>query len=287
MSYQSRDITVIIKLADDDFGKGNNELKVDGLRVETQINQEGGTSGTTMYAKIYGMKEADMLKCCTYAQDFLRIKSIEVTILAGDSISGMSQIFQGTITDGAIEYNETPSVPLVIQCRTGYLQQLYPVPPNSAAGRMDAKSMIKSLAEGAGFSFVGDGVTAGLQNHYSYGSAIQQIKDIARATGIGLDISNGVVRIWPSGQYADDHMVELSPSKGLIGYPTPIATGFIVNAEFTPDMSRGRKCRLTSSIARATGDFFIQNVTHIISSQNPGGPWMTTAHLTANPTVGV
>lgn len=287
MSYQSRDITVIIKLADDDFGEGNNELKVEGLRVEAQIDQDGGTSGTTMYAEIYGMKETDMLKCCTYAQSYQVQKNIEVTMLAGDTASGQSQIFQGTITDGAIEYNKTPAVPLVIQCRTGYLQQLYPVPPNSAAGRMDAKSMIKSLAEGAGFSFEGDGVTAGLLNHYSYGSAIQQIKDIARATGIGLDISNGVVRIWPSGQYADDHVVELSPSKGLIGYPTPIATGFIVNAEFTPDMSRGRKCRLTSSIARATGDFFIQNVTHVISSQNPGGPWMTTALITSNPTVGV
>src|SRR5471030_2959259 len=103
MSFESRDITINFTLSKSDFGDGNNSLTVSGLRVEAQIDNAGGINGSTLYAKIYGMKEADMLKCCTYAQTYQIQKNIMVTLIAGDVVSGMSQIFHGTITDGMID----------------------------------------------------------------------------------------------------------------------------------------------------------------------------------------
>jgi len=286
MSFESRDITINFTLSKSDFGDGNNSLTVSGLRVEAQIDNAGGINGSTLYAKIYGMKEADMLKCCTYAQTYQIQKNIMVTLLAGDVVSGMSQIFQGTITDGMIDYNEMPHVPLVIQCRSGFLEQILPSAPNSSVDPTDVAAVIASLAKAIGFAFTNAGVTKYLGNHYSYGSPVQQIKDIARAAGIGLDISNNQVAIWAAGTPRDTSVVSVSPSSGLIGYPTYYPWGVMINTSFTPDMVRGRKCSLISAVEKANGDFFIQAVTHLLSSQLPGGPWMTTTQLTLNETVG-
>lgn len=286
MSFESREITVNFTLSKEDFGDGNNSLTVSGLRVEAQIDNAGGINGSTLYAKIYGMKETDMLKCCTYAQTYQIQKNIMVTLLAGDAVAGMSQIFQGTITDGMIDYNQMPMVPLVIQCKSGFLEQLLPAATNSSPNQTDVAAIIESLAKSIGFAFTNAGVSKYLGNHYSYGSPIQQIRDVARAAGIGLDISNNQVAIWVTGTPRDNSVVSVSPSSGLIGYPTYYPWGVTINTSFTPDMVRGRKCRLISSVERANGDFFIQAVTHLLSSQLPGGPWLTTTQLTSSETVG-
>lgn len=280
MSFIEREITVNFQLSNDDFGNGNNSLTVSGLRVEAIIDNVGGILGSTLYAKIYGMKETDMLKCCTYAEVFNVLKKIVVTVTAGDKQAGMAQVFQGTILDGRIDYDNAPEVPLVIQCMAGYYEQSSPAAPNSYAGANDVAEMIESLAKSIGFKFKNHGVSISLQNHYTCGSAVEQIRDITRAAGIDLDISNGVVSIWNVGGGDDSQMVLISPTNGLRGYPTPISIGFSIVAEFNADIIMPRRCRLTSTIERASGDFYIQATKHVISSNTPDGPWFTMANLT-------
>lgn len=278
MSFIEREITVNFQLSNDDFGNGNNSLTVSGLRVEAIIDNAGGAFGCTLYAKIYGMKETDMLKCCTYAQMYNDHKKIMVTVLAGDKQVGMSQVFQGTINDGRIDYDNAPDVPLVIQCRAGFYEQLASAAPNSHPGACDVAEMIEALAKSIGFKFKNIGVSQSLENHYTCGSAVEQIRDIARAAGVDLDISNGMVTIWKRHQSDDSQMVIVSPDNGLRGYPTFLSYGYQITTEFNADFVRFRKCRLTTAIARANGDFFIQAYQHIISSQMPvDGPWFTIA----------
>lgn len=285
MSFIDRAITVNFQLSHDDFGNGNNSLTVSGLRVEAVIDNAGGTTGSTLYAKIYGMKEADMLKCCTYAQFYNDLKKIVVTVIAGDSVAGMSQVFQGTIHDCRIDYDNAPEVPLIVQCNAGYYEQVAPAAPNSHAGACDVATMIQSLAQSIGFKFKNSGVQQSLQNHYTYGSVIEQIRDIARATQIDLDISNGKISIWPQGQGDDSEEILISPSNGLRGYPNFISYGYQIISEFNADIVHGRKCKLSSSIPRANGLFYVLSMQHIISSQTPEGPWFTTAVLSVNKSV--
>ncbi|WP_019210808.1 baseplate hub protein [Yersinia massiliensis] len=281
MSYQKRKITVNFTLSDDDFGDGNDSLTVSGLRVEAQIDNAGGVSGSTLYAKIYGMKESDMNKCCTYAQVYGVIKNIAITMTAGDEASGMSQVFQGTIFNGMIDYNETPNVPLVIQAKSGFVEQILPAASNSSPGSTNVASMIEAIAKSIDFGFTNNGVNTSLSNHYSWGSPVEQIRDIARAAGIDLAIENRIVSIWPTGGVKDNQMVHLSPSEGLIGYPNYLGYGYAVTAIFTPDIVRGRRLRLLSASPRANGDLYIQAVSHLISSEMPGGPWFTMSTLTS------
>jgi hypothetical protein len=285
MSFVKRAITVNFQLSNDDFGNGNNSLTVSGLRVEAMISEAGGTAGSTLYAKIYGMRESDMLKCCTYAQFYNDLKKIVVTVIAGDSVAGMSQVFQGTIHDCRIDYDNAPDVALVIQCRAGYYEQVSSAAPNSHAGSCDVATMIQSLAKSIGFQFKNSGVNQSLQNHYTYGSVIEQIQDIARAAQIDLSISNGKITIWPVGAGNDSEEIVISPANGLRGYPTFISYGYQITSEFNADIVHGRKCQLTTSIQRANGKFYILSVQHMISSEMPEGPWFSMAILGVNNSV--
>jgi hypothetical protein len=288
MSYLEREIVANFLLAKGDFGEtGQNSLTISGLRIECEVNNAGGVLGSDLLMKVYGMKESDMTKCCTFALSIGSVKDVTVTVMAGDKKSGMSQIFQGTIFYGMIDYNEMPTVPLVIQARAGYVEQSLPAAPNSTPGPMDVTERIKALAQSIDFTFTNNGVNKSLQNHYSWGSPIEQIRDIARAASIDLDISNGTISIWPYGGTKDNQMVEVSAAKGLVGYPTYIGYGYTITTTFSADIVRGRRCRLDGGIPRAKGDFFFQEVRHYLTSQVPNGPWFTISTLTVEETVGV
>ncbi len=55
--------------------------------------------------------------------------------------------------------------------------------------------------------------------------------------------------------------------------------GFQITCEFNPAIQGGRKLNLSgSSILKANGTWFIQSITHELTTQAEG-PWFTTANL--------
>lgn len=281
MAFTEKKITAIFTLQSQKFTNGTNQLSLSGIRMMANIESFGVFEQGTCNLRIWGMNPDDMNTLATLA---IRtgISPNGLTLLAGDDEKGMTQVYSGTIFSAYADYNSLPDVAFCIDSQPGWFEKMVPAAANSFQGMTDVATIMKSLAVAAGFAFVNRGVTVQLENHYLCGTIMNQMKDVATATGIGCRLANDTLEIWPEGEFTDEESITLSPETGLVGYPEFDPYGLAVVSSFNPDLVYGRKVTITSSIPQACGDFGISQCVHSISSKVPGGPWFTSLRVWNN-----
>lgn len=279
MSLIERKIDVTFELATDQFNATGNTVKLTGLRCTATVDNINGVSLGSLQLRIYGMLKSDMQKLSNLGKLYLMARKNLVTVEAGDDDSGMSQVFKGTIFQGAIDYTQ-PDVAFNVAASSAYFESLQKPAPVSIEGTGDVATMIQSIATSIGFTFKNNGVTAQLANPYLDGSPIQQIRNCAQYANIACDISAQSVTIWPNGGTRDSETLQISPSNGLVGYPTYSQYGIDVTTIFNPNLLNGRKVHVESDAIGAQGDWYCQISRHELSSQIADGPWFTLAQLT-------
>lgn len=278
MTFIRRQIQVDFDIGEDQFSNGTNTLSLTGLRMMCSIQNINGFSLGTMNLRIYGMQVADMNKLTNLGKLFMAAKNYQVTVSAGDDNVGLTKIYTGTVYAGQIIYDQ-PNVSLEIQSMAGFYQKMTSADSFSRPGSVDISQAIRSMLP-PGFSLsVGPGVTATISSPYYSGSSIQQIKQICADIGINCEIRNNTVFIWNIGGSIDDEVVSITPSNGLIAYPSYDSTKLILQTEFNPNIVNGKRCFVESDQQGATGEWIALVVSHNISSEYPGGPWTTEAQL--------
>lgn len=278
MSFTEKKITAIFSMKGKNFANGSNELTLSGLRMTATIESVGIHEMGACNLRIWGMKPEDMNTLAT-----MSIRRGEhwngLTLLAGDSSKGMAQVFAGTIYDSFTDYNSLPDVAFCVDASPGWAEKMTPAAANSYRGTVNAAVILQALASAAGFTFINNGVTVQLTNHYLYGTLVDQINDVVRAAGIGCRLSNNTLEIFPSGGFTHEDPIKLSRDTGLIGYPAFDPQGLAVTSVFNPDLAYGRRVTMISDIPQACGDFNISTCLHSISCLVPGGPWFTSMRI--------
>lgn len=301
-SFVERNIIVSIGLNGDTFdGALANALTLSGLRVQATIQTYGGSTGSyssQAQLRIEGMQNADMAKLSTLGFQAGYYKRNWVTVQAGDSASGMAQIFQGSIFYGNVDYNSMPDVGLELSCSALADLQYATAQPNDFKGSVPVATMLQKICSQAGLTFANHGVTTSLTDQSLPGTYETQIETICHAAGICRSIKNGTLTIWPYGSYIDGTTVSVSPATGLVGYPRYIVSGVEVTTLFNPTFEVGRQVNLQSStpapdaqqaanlgnngavkVPGANGSFYCFAVTHNLSSQTINGPWSSDVSL--------
>lgn len=279
MPFVTRQIDLSLALASGALNeRGDNAITLRGLRAEVLINNVGSELAfSRAQLRVYGMKMEDMQRFNTLARNVIQQRNDELTISAGDSLTGVRQIFAGNIAYANVNLMSAPNVCMDIAATPGLYYRMLAAAPNTYPGQSDVATIIQSLATRMGFAFENHGVTAQISDHYTHGTLIDQLWDVAETAGILCSIENKTVRIWPNNGAVDDVAIEVSPQTGLIGYPQFTPVGLRVEMEFRNDVIVGRKLRLISSVPQATGEWYINNMTHDLSTQTPNGPWKTIA----------
>jgi len=281
MSFRERLIDVSFQLAEGEFGdKLGTTVTYSGLRCEAAINNVHGATLNSLQFRVYGMSENVMNQLSTLGVNIMMVRRNIITVSVSNEYGGMTQAFQGTISNAWIDYRGAPEVSFNVEALAGFYEQVKAIGVNSYKGPTDVATVIQSLAASIGFAFTNNGVTAKLASPYFAGSAITQIKDCARHAGIACDISNGSVQIWPSGGVRDDVTLVISPGTGLVGYPVFSKIGINIQTEYNPDITIGRRLEVQSSIPQACAkDWYCQVSRHELASQVPNGPWFTYSQL--------
>lgn len=295
MSFTERKIDVTIQLDGDTFDSGGNMVQLSGLRCQATILNYTGASGSFAYQlqmRISGMLPADMAKMSTMGFSQGTYKKNLIQVRAGDDASGMPVVFTGSIYGAAVDYNAMPDVGVEILAFANLNQKFMKASATSYKGAMDVATMIQGICVQAGLKFVNNGVVAKLSNHAVGGNYMNQIADICHAAGCycNQSLDGSTITIFPKDGSVDGTVIVASPETGLVGYPMYSGHGIAVIMEFNPTAQAGRRVRVDTSVpnftpatvSRFSGnkadsmtDFFINTVTHDISSQTVNGPWFT------------
>jgi len=304
MSFTKRNLQYVIQLnsgsfqlpgaANETFDNGASTLTIDGIRsVATIQTAAGGMSpfvGRGVF-QMFGMKPADMAKLSTLGLDISRINKNAIWCFAYDEGNSANaiQVFAGTIRQARINYNAMPDVSLELDCYGAGDQQTQAIPATSVQGVGDVTGMLQGICAACNppVTFVNHGVTAKLANPAYAGSPEQQIRNICLDTGIAYTLQGGTLTIWNSDQNIDGVVVSVGSETGMVGYPEYSMMGYDVTTEFNPEIQVGRQLAMEASrspdvppIPGIPGTYLIRMVEHELSSQLPGGPWFTHAHVT-------
>ncbi len=274
------DIVVTYGTGADGLGEGQ-AVTLTGHRVSANVTIAGGAGLGQAQVRIFGMSLSLMNQLSTVGKFPTAFRKNAVTIRAGDEVNGMAQIFQGTIIAAWADFMGAPEVAFNITGSAGLIEALLPIPPSSFPGTADAAVVIANLAQQMGLDFEGNGVSVILSTPYYPGSALAQAKACAEHAKLELVIDNGVLAIWPKGGVRKGSVPLISPSSGMVGYPTYTATGIVVTTRFNPTVRFGEQIQVQSSLTPACGAWNVVTLVHDIEANMPGGKWFSQMQLAA------
>jgi hypothetical protein len=254
--------------------------------IQTAGPNQNGTAEIT----IFGMTFDQMMSASTFSKWPAVQTNARVFLYAGDA-SGLSLAFSGTIKEAVADFNAQPDVAFHITAFSALAAQMTPLPPTSVKGAVSAASLIQSIAgqinPPMAFENNSDVQVQVSNPHYS-GSAADQIRAICSDYQINLAIENGTtVAIWPNGQArqkngANTQGVTLSPSSGLVGYPTFGFNQITAKCLYNSAIFFGMQVTIEGSIITpANGTWFLYSLNHELQSMSQNGPWFST--LTMSP----
>lgn len=277
-----KQLRFVITLGTGKFGSSNNDtVTLQGFRAIAEIDKAGGMMMGTLKAKIYGVKQADMNSITTLQwkpQTWIP-NTVEVFAIDG---TAETLIFAGNIVNAWADYQGMPDVFLHIQAQAAFFNALKAIPPRSFKGPIDTPSVMAQIAGDLGYTFENNGVTTQLTDLYLPNTGLEQAKDLARAAGCDLYLDDKVLAITPPNVPRKALIPVISPTSGLIGYPTFDGVGVNFQALFNPGVTFGGSIKLETDVQQAAGEWIVTSVAHRLESEKPGGAWYSTIRGNAN-----
>lgn len=278
----NKQLRFIITLGTGKFGSSSNDtITLQGFRATADIDKAGGMMMSTLRAKIYGVKQADMNSVTTlqWKAGLLIPNTVEVLAIEG---AAETLVFAGNIVNAWADYQSMPDVYLHIQAQSAFFNALKAIPPRSFKGRVDVASVMAQIARDLGYTFENNGVTTQLVDVYLPNTGMEQAKDLARAAGCDLYLDDKILAITPSNVPRKSIVPLISPASGLVGYPTFDGVGVNFQTLFNPAVTFGGSVKLVTDVQQAAGEWVVTSVGHRLESEKPGGAWFSTIRGNAN-----
>lgn len=276
MSFSKKRIDVIFELATGAFSGGGNGHVASGLRVSCSIQVFGGAQQSIARLAIYGMPLETMNQLSNVGAKWGQAVRNNISILAGDEVSGMNLVFQGQIVTAMVDARAMPQVAFLVEAMPGYFGKINPTQPVSIRGSADVSGMMSQIASGLGMSFENNGVTAKLANPYYAGTLVQQATQIARDAGIVWIMDRGTLAIMNPGEPRQGQNVLISRETGMLSYPMFNQHEVIVQAAYNPAVKYGGNVDIQSDLTAANGTWIVRTLTYDLESEMPGGKWFMT-----------
>ncbi len=261
--------------------QGDNQLTSTGLRVLFNCMYGGGAVMPTAQIKIYGLPLDKMMKLFRVRWQTLEALMNRVRIDAGEEGETLYKVFEGNITFAYPEMESAPDVALAIDSQAAIFEHLRPVSPTQFEGENDVADMIKTLCDEMGYQFENNGVSKIIDTRYLPDTALAKIQALATHADIDLYIEQDLIAIAPKGVPRKLKIPIISPSTGLIGYPTPDLRGVSFKCLYNPAIRFGGVVSIQDSeIAICNADWRAYGVWLSLEANVPNGNWSCEVNAT-------
>lgn len=270
------------------FANGANQLQITGLRSKLDISFPGPPTFPWAKARIWGMTQSDMRALTALTQGVLSYNLNQVLVEA-NSGAGWNAVFAGDLVTTVPDYTTAPATALDFYAQTYNYGLLAPVSPTSFKPGASFEQVMQTIVTKMGYTLVNNGVTGVFTGAvYFSGTAGDQLRTATKKAGIAwYGNKPGVVEIGVLNAPRSIPVAQLTPSSGLVGYPTLESINLIRGvAVFNAGLQYGGQLQISGSDQiYANGNWMVYDISHSLSEQLPGGPWFS--NFTAQPLTGI
>lgn len=280
-------VTLTLGGKDEAFTASDNQVSYTGLRVSCAINYGNGAPMPTANIRIFGLpmeKINKLIRIKWNIEDPRTGQSLlrdHVRIEAGNINEDLKVAFQGTITFAYPEMGSAPDVALVIESQSAMIPNVKAAPPLAFQEGVKVQDVIELICKDMGYSFENNGVDKIMSETALNGTQLDKITNLCRAHDLDLAIEQGLIAIMNRNEPRKLPVPIISPSTGLIGYPTPTMQGVSFSCLYNPLIRyKGAVIIKDSIIERANSEWFIFGARSILESNTPNGLWQTDVNAT-------
>jgi hypothetical protein len=251
------------------------------LRTSVRIQNSGSPSYSAAQVRIWGLPLSVVNQLSTLGMQLNLIPKNNIAVMAGDSISGLSTVFTGTIQQAYADFNAMPDTPMCFECRFGLGPGTALAKPGSFPGSQSVASIMQTYAKALSLNFENNGVNGNLSKSYFKGSLIDQVAACRDAAGIGAEFVDGgtTLAIFPKfGSRATQPIpvisAPLSDGTGtMITYPSYTQQGILVHTLFDPAIKFFGQAQVQSSLYKASGLWVVHKLDLALDAMLPNGEW--------------
>ena len=278
-SFRFRRLRIVLTLSKGTFSEGSNAIVIDDLAMKVKIQKLPFPDNGKCSAEIVGMRLQDMECLTTLGWRPMYHNRNYINIYAGDDESGLTEVFAGNITRAFADFNSAPDVPLKIEGQVGFFGRITAAGPTAIKGVQTVASFVKGQVEREGFTFENQGVSAQLRNCVFNGSPISQAYQAAHMVGAELILDDKRAILMPDGETVRGNAVLISPSTGMLKWPTITQNGIDVKTIFNPAYRFAGLVKIDTGglIPKSDGALRIIKLSHSLSANDPkSGDWEST-----------
>ena len=248
------------------------------LRTSVRIQNSGAPAYNAAQVRIWGLPLSVANQLSTLGMQLNLIPKNTITVMAGDSVSGLSVVFIGTIQQAYADFNAMPDTPFCFDCRFGLDAGTALAKPGSFPGSKNVVDIMQTYATNLGCGFENNGVNAQLSNSYFKGSLIDQVAACRDHAGIGAEFVDGgtTLAIFPkfgSRSTSSPPLIAAPPDGTMIGYPSYTQQGILVHDLFDPSIKFFGQVQVESSLPKATGAWVVHKLDLALDAMLPNGEW--------------
>jgi hypothetical protein len=285
-SYAAKLLRATLTLPEANFpGTSSNTLTLTGYRMLATVTGAANYP-YSLDLTIFGMREEDMnavtILWSGATRTAINARALIQLEASGDGGDSWTQVFEGTFNEAMPDYRSVPYANLRASAFTGNGMQMLPAAPTSYPGSASVGEIAAYLAGKMDFALENNGVTGNLANPYFPGTYMNQFRALCQHANLDFYFDgNATLAICPKNSPRLNKPVPvLSPSSGLVGFPTIQRYGIHVDALFTPGITLGGTVQVAGSIVpSANGIWFAMKSEHVLESLEPGGAWFSSLEL--------
>lgn len=188
-------------------------------------------------------------------------------------------VYTGGVQMAVPDYNDANRPFRIFSGQTIATQNVMQSPTN-VQGSVQINDLFSQLANNLGVAYEPNAVSGQVSNPILIGSTIQQINKLAADYGYQARIDNNTLIVSKIGSPFRDNLVQINKDNGMLGYPTGNEFGINVRLRFNPAIKFGQRVNVTSDWELANGEWWVNNMTHLLQSQ--GAKFETVLTLVKN-----
>ena len=271
-------VTIKINGKDTSFSTKDksNKLSSDGLRVDAVLSYGAGNITPTAQINIYGLRIETMAPLMRIQWNTMGAVMNTIQLEVGeDGDKALSLAYEGNITFARIDTSNAPTMCLQIESQMAIVESLLPQESKTYGAGQDGAEIIKQICEDMGYTFTNNGASHILADSKTLeGSRINRIQNVAYACDFDLYVEQKEVAICPKGVARLIKIPVITPTTGLIGYPSPDIRGITFRCLYSPLLRFGGIVKIQDSlIPTCNGEWRIYGLRATLESNSPSARW--------------
>jgi hypothetical protein len=261
---------------------------LEDFKVNVAVVQGFNGFDGTMQCTIEGLSREKMYRLTSIGFIKSENKLNQITVLAGDTVSGMVTVFKGTIKEAFIDASYQPDIAFHIIAYGATIEALNAVKATSFKGNVKVADVFKSIAgESNGLAFENRNVDKQIENPYLAGSTLDKIRTLAKNTSVNFAIDKRTLSIWDDNKPKPSSDIitvsATSPDATLLKYPATSGNALEMDLLFTNKLNYSQTINVESELDIVNGKWAIRKIAHNLQSKEAGGVWFT--HLSCDKAV--